>query len=29
VKKETALDERGRMVNGRTEKQNKHDKLTG
>jgi hypothetical protein len=27
--KETALDERGRMVNGRTEKPNKHDILTG
>ena len=27
--KETALDERGRMVNGRTEKPNKHDMLTG
>ena len=29
VNKETALDERGRMVNGRTEKPNKHDILTG
>jgi len=29
VNKETALDERGRMVNGRTEKPNKHDMLTG
>lgn len=29
VTKETALDERGRMVNGRTEKPNKHDILTG
>jgi len=27
--KETALDERGRMVNGRTEKPNTHDILTG
>lgn len=27
--KETALDEKGRMVNGRTEKPNKHDILTG
>jgi hypothetical protein len=27
--KETALDERGRRVNGRTEKPNKHDILTG
>lgn len=27
--KETALDEQGRMVNGRTEKPNKHDILTG
>jgi len=27
--KETALDERGRPVNGRTEKPNKHDILTG
>ena len=27
--KETAIDERGRMVNGRTEKPNKHDILTG
>lgn len=27
--KETALDEMGRMVNGRTEKPNKHDILTG
>lgn len=27
--KETALDERGRIVNGRTEKPNKHDILTG
>jgi hypothetical protein len=29
VTKETALDEMGRMVNGRTEKPNKHDILTG
>jgi hypothetical protein len=29
VTKETAVDERGRMVNGRTEKPNKHDILTG
>lgn len=29
LNKETALDERGRMVNGRTEKPNKHDILTG
>lgn len=29
VTKETALDEKGRMVNGRTEKPNKHDILTG
>jgi hypothetical protein len=29
VTKETALDERGQMVNGRTEKPNKHDILTG
>jgi hypothetical protein len=29
VTKETALDERGRMVNGRSEKPNKHDILTG
>ena len=27
--KETAIDERGRMVNGRTEKPNHHDILTG
>jgi hypothetical protein len=27
--KETALDEKGRLVNGRTEKPNKHDILTG
>jgi hypothetical protein len=27
--KETALDEKGQMVNGRTEKPNKHDILTG
>jgi hypothetical protein len=27
--KETALDEKGRIVNGRTEKPNKHDILTG
>lgn len=27
--KETALDERGQLVNGRTEKPNKHDILTG
>lgn len=29
VTKETALDEKGRTVNGRTEKPNKHDMLTG
>ncbi len=29
VAKETALDEQGRMVNGRTEKPNNHDILTG
>jgi hypothetical protein len=29
VTKQTALDERGRMVNGRTEKPNTHDMLTG
>lgn len=29
VTKETALDETGRVVNGRTEKPNKHDILTG
>ena len=29
VTKETALDERGRPVNGRTEQPNKHDILTG
>jgi hypothetical protein len=29
VTKETALDERGQLVNGRTEKPNKHDILTG
>ncbi|MEX2163994.1 MAG: hypothetical protein WD823_07100 [Sulfuricaulis sp.] len=29
VNKETALDERGWMVNGRTDKPNKHDILTG
>lgn len=29
VTKETALDERGNLVNGRTEKPNKHDILTG
>jgi hypothetical protein len=29
VTKETALDEKGRMVNGRTEKPSKHDMLTG
>jgi hypothetical protein len=29
VTKETALDERGRPVNGRTDKPNKHDILTG
>lgn len=29
LNKETALDERGRLVNGRTEKPNKHDILTG
>jgi hypothetical protein len=27
--KDTALDEKGRMVNGRTEKPNKHDIITG
>jgi len=27
--KETALDEKGQLVNGRTEKPNKHDMLTG
>ena len=27
--KETALDERGQLVNGRTDKPNKHDMLTG
>jgi len=27
--KETALDEKGRLVNGRTDKPNKHDMLTG
>lgn len=27
--KQTALDEQGRLVNGRTEKPNKHDMLTG
>lgn len=29
VNKQTALDENGQMVNGRTEKPNKHDILTG
>lgn len=29
VTKETALDEKGQMVNGRTEKPNRHDILTG
>lgn len=29
VNKETALDEKGQMVNGRTEKPNRHDILTG
>jgi len=29
LNKETALDERGNLVNGRTEKPNKHDMLTG
>lgn len=29
LNKETALDERGRLVNGRTERPNKHDILTG
>ena len=29
VTKDTALDEKGRIVNGRTEKPNKHDMLTG
>jgi hypothetical protein len=29
VTKQTALDERGRPINGRTEKPNKHDMLTG
>jgi hypothetical protein len=29
VTKETALDEKGQLVNGRTEKPNKHDMLTG
>jgi hypothetical protein len=29
LNKQTALDERGRLVNGRTEKPNKHDILTG
>lgn len=29
LNKDTALDERGQMVNGRTEKPNKHDILTG
>ncbi len=29
VNKDTALDEKGQMVNGRTEKPNKHDILTG
>ena len=29
ITKDTALDERGRMVNGRTEKPNKHDMLSG
>ena len=27
--KQTALDEKGQLVNGRTEKPNKHDMLTG
>ena len=29
AKKETALDEKGEVVNGRTEKPNRHDILTG
>jgi len=29
LNKETALDEKGRLVNGRTEKPNKHDIMTG
>lgn len=29
INKQTALDERGNMVNGRTEKPNRHDMLTG
>jgi len=29
VTKQTALDERGRLVNGRTEKPNRHDVMTG
>jgi hypothetical protein len=29
VTKETALDEKGQLVNGRTDKPNKHDMLTG
>jgi hypothetical protein len=29
LSKETALDERGQLVNGRTDKPNKHDMLTG
>jgi len=29
LNKQTALDEKGQMVNGRTEKPNKHDMLTG
>ena len=29
MNKETAIDERGQMVNGRTEKPNRHDILTG
>ena len=29
LNKEAALDERGNLVNGRTEKPNKHDLLTG
>jgi len=29
LNKQTALDERGRLVNGRTEQPNKHDMLTG
>ena len=29
LNKDTALDERGKMVNGRTEKPNTHDILTG